>query len=131
MEHNAGFDQWWQENRVWYEEKNIDENDFIKFKNGFDKGDMMVLLGKEPNEIKVGDVIVYSVSYSANPIIHRVVSIKADEKYFFETKGDNNLGQLPFEKEIAQEQLLGKAVLRVPLLGWVKVLFTDFVNLWR
>lgn len=93
-----------------------------KFQSGFNKGDIMIVVG--PKNIKVGDVIIFSAGQS-NPIIHRVISV--DSKGRYTTKGDNNLGLLVFEKEISPEQVIGKAVFRLPAVGWVKLIFFD----WR
>ncbi len=96
------------------------------FKNGFGKGDIIFVVG--PKNIKVGDVLIFDSRGGApHPIIHRV--IYANETYF--TKGDNpetNNGVAPFEKNIQQNQLLGKAVFKIPYLGWIKLLFFDWTN---
>jgi len=43
--------------------------------------------------------------------------------------GDNNNGQLSIEKEINQEQLVGKAFFRItPSLGWGKLIFYESVR---
>ena len=81
----------------------------------------MFLKGVEPKDIKVGDVLVYETPFHSNPIIHRVVVI-GDGEYI--TKGDNNhRGDTPVVAE--QFQRTGKAVLRLPLFGWVKIWFVD------
>ncbi len=41
------------------------------------------------------------------------------------TKGDHNPDQLSIEKEIHQNDVIGKAVLKIPLLGWVKLIFFE------
>jgi hypothetical protein len=96
-----------------------------KFQNGLSKGDIILVLG--PKNIKIGDIIIFKSS-SANPIIHRVVSLSP-----LETKGDHNSGQLVSgnnpgnvdETNIKQEQLIGKSVFRIPFLGWVKLIFFE------
>ena len=90
MEHNAGFDSWWADNSDWYENMDIDYDEFkdFRFRNGFNKGDIMILYGKKPNKVNVGDVIVFK-SYRPDPIIHRVVNIWEDGGYHYHTKGDN------------------------------------------
>lgn len=124
MEHNGlDFDSWWNENKDWYEERDISKEEFreFRYKNGFNKGDIMFLKGVEPKDIKVGDVLVYETPFHSNPIIHRVVVI-GDGEYI--TKGDNNhRGDTPVVAE--QFQRTGKAVLRLPLFGWVKIWFVD------
>lgn len=104
-----------------------DTEDWI-FQRGFNKGDIIVVLG--PKNLDVGDVLIFdSMGGAAHPIIHRVISI-TDEGYT--TKGDNNNREgyeiHPFEKDIGENQLIGKAVFRVPLLGWVKMIFFDWKN---
>ncbi|MCD4759421.1 signal peptidase I [archaeon] len=133
MEHEGlGFDQWWEENGEWYEESGITKEEFFtyKFKNGFNKGDIMVLVGEEPKDINKGDVLVFEAN-SKHPVIHRIVD-EWDEgdSYYFQTKGDNNpisheqLG----ETNIEEDRIIGKAVLRVPLLGWFKIVFAEIVE---
>lgn len=130
MEHGMNFEEWWRIHQGRYRDWEMQESDFESFKNGFNKGDIMVLVGKRPKKLKMGDVIVYSTQErEKNPIIHRIVETKQEnESYFFQTKGDNNNGQLSFEKRIGEEQIIGKAVVRIPYLGWVKIIFTEMVK---
>ena len=140
MEHNNGFDDWWQKSSEWYLKNGITKENFEKFplKNGFNKGDIMVLKGKNPENIEVGDVIVFW-SAKKDPIIHRVVKKwKDSDIYYFQTKGDNyKTNPAPIknplldETNISQEQVVGKAVLKVPFLGYIKIWFVDLLNLSR
>ena len=130
MEHNGqSFDAWWEEVSPWYTSKGITKEQFrtFYFKNGFNKGDIMVLKGIEPKAIKEGDVLVYESSRHVNPIIHRVVNITQDnDKYLFETKGDNNPSS---DRDLVSEPQIrttGKAILRLPYLGWIKIGFVQF-----
>lgn len=91
-------------------------------KRGFDKGDIILVLG--PKNIETGDVIIFEAG-QRNPIIHRVIFI---DEQGYTTKGDNNLGLLPYESGINQEQVLGKAVFKIPYLGWIKLIFFDWKN---
>lgn len=87
----------------------------------FYKGDLLLLVGADKGapDIKVGDVIVFSHSFGTTPVVHRVVEINKDGTY--QTKGDANPGQLPYEKRISPDQVKGKAILIIPYLGWVKI----------
>ena len=60
MEHDAGFDDWWEKNKDWYLKNEINEEQFRQFslKNGFNKGDIMILIGKDAENVMVGDVMV-------------------------------------------------------------------------
>ena len=135
MKHDGSFDNWWSTQENWYSGYNISSEQFssFDFRNGFNKGDIMVLYGKKPKDIKVGDVIVFR-SKRPDPIIHRVVKgWELDEKYYFQTKGDHNSDSIKSftldETNIGEERLLGKAVFRVPLLGYVKIWFVELIQL--
>ncbi len=91
----------------------------------FYKGDILVLLGTSAKDLKIGDIIVFSVPSYSVPVVHRVVKINDDGT--FQTKGDANLGQLSFEKMVNPEQIHGKEILIVPYLGWVKILMTELI----
>ncbi len=127
MEHeNLEFDDWWNKNGKWYEDNGVSRADFssYKFVDGFNKGDIMFLKGLEPQDIKTGDVLVYETSIHQNPIIHRVVAVDEGETYTFITKGDNNFKE---DKPVNEKQVerTGKAVFRLPLLGWIKIWFVN------
>lgn len=136
MEHNADFDSWWTENQDWYFEKGILKDNFrsFSFVNGFNKGDIIVLHGKAPKDIKIGDVIVFRNS-RPDPIIHRVVKAwNEDNLYYFQTKGDNNKDSIKSldldETRIQQEEVIGAALFRIPLLGYIKIWFVEMIHLF-
>ena len=85
----------------------------------FYKGDILVLHGTGTGQLKVGDIIVFSPSPEQTPVVHRIVAVNPDGTY--QTKGDNNNGQLPFEKRIEASQIHGKTILIIPYLGWLKI----------
>ncbi|MEM7822889.1 MAG: signal peptidase I [Candidatus Aenigmatarchaeota archaeon] len=91
----------------------------------FYKGDLLVLKGVEPDELNVGDVIVFSPSSETLPIVHRIIYINPDGT--FQTKGDANIGQLPFEKAIRPESIHGKMIAIIPALGWVKIGINQYI----
>jgi len=131
MEHNEAFEGWWEQNKDWYSEKGITKEDFqnFPFHNGFNEGDIMVLFGSKPENIKTGHVIVYESHPDYPPIIHRVTSSGQEGiTTYFNTKGDNN--RIPDKEKIGEEKFLGKAVLRIPYLGWVKIMFTNLVKIF-
>jgi len=130
MEHNIFFEEWWSHNSKWYEEKEITKDDFrdYNFHNGFNQGDIIILFGVKPEKIEIGDVIVYDSSEEKYPIIHRVTDIDENGKgYKFQTKGDNNFRK-PDSPYVEEKHVLGRAYLRLPLLGWVKIWATDIFN---
>lgn len=131
MEHEeSSFNQWWEKNELWYTENGIDKEQFenFPFNNGFNEGDIMVLFGSKPKDIKTGHIIVYESHPDWPPIIHRVVLTGEDDAgIFFKTKGDHNGKEDP--GKILETKLLGKAVLKIPYLGWVKIMFTNIIKI--
>lgn len=138
MEHNANFENWWQKSNSWYIANNITKEMFLEFplKNGFNKGDIIILSGAEPKDIKIGAVIVFKTE-SPDPIIHRVVNKwQENNNYYFQTKGDNNQMSIKGivrgydfdETRINQNQIIGKAGIKIPLLGYIKIWFVDFIQ---
>lgn len=136
MEHDGSFDNWWDGQENWYSGYDITKEQFLgfEFKNGFNKGDIMILYGKKPEDIKIGEVIVFK-SKRPDPIIHRVVKKwKNNGEYSFQSKGDHNPDSIKSssldETNINEEQFIGKAVVRVPLLGYVKIWFVELIRLF-
>lgn len=146
MEHDGSFDSWWQSTACqsgtctqeeYYSRFNISRNEFLEypFHNGFNKGDIMILLGANNQNIDTGDIIVFR-NMRNEPIIHRVIDEwSEEEKYFFQTKGDHNrasisgsTGSYLDETRISEDDLIGRAVVRVPMLGWIKITFVCGVN---
>ncbi len=139
MEHDGNFEQFWSDplccngactkkeaQGAYYENVNISRDDFkgFDFVNGFNKGDIMILYS--PKNSDVGDVIVYLVPNRPDPIIHRVIKLSEENgQKLFWTKGDHNCDVGSFEQHIPDKAVIGKAVWRVPLLGWVKILAVD------
>ena len=50
-----------------------------------------------------------------------VVTEEIDGEYFFQTKGDNNLASGSIDMNIDEERVIGKAVIKVPFLGYIKI----------
>lgn len=124
--HNFG--KWWERHESKYSPLIINDLDFkdYLFTNGFSKGDILFIIKAKPEKLKIGDVIIFDAGQST-PIIHRIIEIKQENgKYIFQTLGDNNGGQLTSEKEISEDQLVGKAVFKIaPYAGWAKLIFFE------
>jgi len=134
MHHQGDFDDWWFRYGEQYDRFGISKEYFKTFSmpTGFNKGDIMFVWGRSNS--KIGDIIVFtpnSESTAQHPIIHRVITTEP-----FGTKGDNgktNPRQLDGsntqrldETSIKPEQIMGKAVARIPALGWIKLVFFEF-----
>jgi signal peptidase I len=127
----SDYDEWWNGHDSKYSSfqvKKLDFQNFI-FKNGFNKGDILFIIGAKPEKIKIGDVIIFNANRN-NPIIHRAIDIRENNgEFVFSTIGDNNPGQLGIEKLINSDQLVGKAVFKIaPYLGWTKLIFYERIK---
>ena len=119
MYHESSFEEWWDKNEAWYKLENIEKSDFesFGFKNGLNKGDIIFVIGKK--EYKIGDIIIFTAP-TKHPLIHRIVTQNPAS-----TKGDHNTNQLSIERDISKDSILGKAAFRIPLLGWIKLIFFE------
>lgn len=134
MEHNGlDFEEWWVQNGQWYENNGVTKEQFAEFslKNGFNKGDIMVLVGAPGDKVEIGDVIVFT-SARRDPIIHRVVIVRDNSQKVFQTKGDNNRDSIKTvqldETNITENRIIGKAVIRIPMLGYIKIGFVELLQ---
>lgn len=141
MEHDGDFDDWWNSAAIckdrtsctqseYYETIGIDKEDFrdFRFRNGFNKGDIMILYRTKPDKIELGDVIVFNAD-RADPIIHRVIDVKVEDgMYIYQTKGDHNQGSFYFEAHIMETNYIGRSVLRLPFLGYIKIGFVKLLG---
>lgn len=162
MDHEGSFDYWWStyalcdnqspcKQSEWYAQYAITKEDFLNYPlaNGFKRGDVILLRGVNPQDVQRGDIIVFDTD-RPYPIIHRVVRAYENKgELFFETKGDHNTLQIEGvcyypgmnpqycldESAIPANTLRGRASLKIPYIGYVKIwavdLFTSFVNVFR
>lgn len=120
-----GFEQSFDSSTV-YQNNGItlEDTENWDFQKGLEKGDVIFIV--KTKNIEVGDVIIFEGG-ATYPIIHRVV----DDEEPYATKGDNyktNSYQLPTEKSITEEQVYGKAIFKIPAIGWIKLIFFDWKN---
>jgi len=85
-------------------------------------GDIVIVKGVDTNTITVGTIIIFRSPSGSIDIIHRVIGIiKQGDRLYFQTKGDHNAEQLPFEHNIKPDWVHGKVIFVVPKLGYFKV----------
>ena len=129
------FDSYWNICGYWYEDMDISKEQFadFPFKNGFNRGDIIILWRANTNNLDVGDVLVFW-GPRPQPIIHRVVNTWEEEgEMFYHTKGEHNrdsFGGEYGETEISEDRIIGQGLFRLPYLGWIKILFVDFLSLF-
>ncbi|MDP3027068.1 MAG: hypothetical protein Q8N63_05130 [Nanoarchaeota archaeon] len=137
---SVNFNEYWDICGGWYENEDISKEQFSEFtlSNGFRKGDGIIVWGRFTP--KIGDIIIFkpdSDSTAPRPIIHRIIKINEDKT--FQTKGDHNGKQLTKdnniyktdETHISEEQIIGKAIIKIPYLGWPKIWLTELINAFR
>lgn len=129
----GSYSDWFERHKEKYGYFGISEDEFSEFKmrKGFNKGDILFITGVKPEKIDVGDIIIFNGN-QRNPVIHRVIEIREDSstgEFVFSTIGDNNNGQLSAEKNISEDQIVGRASLRiVPFIGWGKLVFYERIR---
>ncbi|MCS7109282.1 MAG: hypothetical protein NZ903_00600 [Candidatus Micrarchaeota archaeon] len=76
------------------------------------------------------DVVVYAAYINGTPlnidIVHRVfVKLKANDKYYLIMKGDNNnYLDITYLDIVKEEDIKGKVIFRIPLLGYLKLIIS-------
>jgi len=126
----GAFNIWWDVQGNWYESRNITQQEAALWpiRTGFEIGDIVLLSGYNKNKLKIGDIIIFNAG-QAHPIIHRIINItNINGQTYYSTKGDNNPEQLSIEKQIPQSSVIGKAIFKIPKLGWVKLWFTKLIS---
>ncbi|MFC2143713.1 hypothetical protein ACFLQN_04920 [Candidatus Aenigmatarchaeota archaeon] len=120
MYHGEDFDVWWEKHASYYDSNDIDKETFEQFilSNGVSKGDMLFVVHDE--FLEVGDIAIYRKSPNDIAIVHRIVDIDQNKVIL---KGDRNIR---FDDPILKEQIEGKVVFGVPLLGYPRI----FLNLF-
>jgi signal peptidase len=85
-------------------------------------GDVIIVKGINPKEIKVNDIIVYKRISGGKEIyiVHRVIEIFNDQGNLkFRTKGDNNL--VPDYWLVDEKDVVGIVIFKIPLIGYVSL----------
>jgi signal peptidase len=82
-----------------------------------ERGYLLVLQKQAPEDILVGDIVVYNASwYTEAPIVHRVIQREfVDGEYRYYTQGDNN--SEPDMGYRTYDDIMGVVVLAIPWVG--------------
>lgn len=96
------------------------------------EGDIVFAYKPGPNEIHVGDIIIYR-GLSGELIIHRVIKVIINEnKYYYVTKGDNNQFPdypefqgpgIPYERVEGVVLEVDGSVFKIQYLGYLSIWF--------
>jgi len=79
-----------------------------------------------PNNAKVGDIVVYNAAWFPNPVIHRIINVtQVNGSEYFVIKGDNNDAPDPYL--VAPSQVtervatIGDQPLIIPKIGYITI----------
>ncbi len=102
------------------------------YQRGIDIGSLLIAYKVSPEQIKVGDVIIFDAFYNGvyEDIVHRVINITViNGTYYYTTKGDANPSSLPIEVDIPYSHVVGKVGDVIPYLGYPRYLLYLLGNL--
>lgn len=87
----------------------------------FERGDLIFIKGVDsPDQIKVGDIIVFRLQNESITKVHRVIEvINQDDQVLFRTKGDANSS--PDPSPVSFEEVKGKVLFWIPKLGYISL----------
>jgi signal peptidase I len=107
------------------------------------QGDVFLLYHAKPENIEIGDIVVYDDPLKTDLIIHRVVSIfkhyeDGTLEYYYRVKGDNPISNsvpdgsssnpLADKTLIPYDFIVGKCLFRVPKVGLISLQMQDDQN---
>ena len=79
-----------------------------------------------PNDVEVGDIVVYNAAWHEGPVIHRVIEIdQVNDTTLYKIKGDNNNAADPYW--VTQGQIKSRVVtingqpLIIPKIGYISI----------
>ncbi len=109
----------------------------------YDKGDMFIIHKASPEDIHMGDVIVYdpaTIHFGEKLIIHRVINVTIIEEggtkqYYYRVSGDNALTNTVVDTYdgtttlIPYDAVVGKTLCLIPKLGYLRLWIEENVIL--
>jgi hypothetical protein len=83
---------------------------------------VIFVLGIDKEDIEVGNIVIFEGG-SKHPIIHRIIETGGGK---ITTKGDHNSMLLGNEVDVDGDLVMGRAVFRIPFIGWIKLIFFEW-----
>ncbi|MFX1605084.1 MAG: signal peptidase I [Promethearchaeota archaeon] len=83
----------------------------------FEIGHLLVLQAQAPEDIIVGDIVVYKATWHTQaPVVHRVIQVEyVDGEYRYYTQGDAN--SIPDQGYRTYDDIIGVVVFAIPWIG--------------
>ena len=90
------------------------------------KADFLGINEFNPDDVKVGDVVVYDAAWYDQPVIHRIINITdINGTTMYVIKGDNNNGPDPYyvKSDQIKEKVVtfGDNLVIVPKIGYLSI----------
>lgn len=92
----------------------------------YNLGDMVFIKKTDFDKLSVSDVVVFDGPENPSLLIMRIISIDENQNTFT-TKGDNNAKSLLWEINIPSQNLKGKVIFSIPLLGYLDIYHIGFL----
>lgn len=92
-----------------------------------EKTDFLGINEINPDNLKIGDIIVYNATWFSEPVIHRIIATNTDSNgtSYYTTKGDNNKVQDPapvyHNQVLAKVISIGNMPFVIPKIGYLTV----------
>jgi len=91
------------------------------------RGDLIFSI--TPNNLRVGDIVLYQLPHKDIPIVHRIIELIDEERVL--TKGDNNNIDdrglyYPSFKYLPKSAIIGKVRGHLPWIGYLSIWAKDF-----
>ncbi len=94
-------------------------------------GDLVLVVKTLPQDIHVGDIVVYRSPYG-ELVIHRVIRVEHEGgHYVYLIKGDNNAipdGNIPYSWIIGKVVGIGGSVFKLPVIGYLTLSFKSMLK---
>jgi signal peptidase len=94
-------------------------------------GALAVMLPVDPEDVKVGDIIVFDPPWDSNAgviVSHRVVAVRDDDQLLFDTKGDATEDSDPYY--VPADSVHGRVLFSIPYLGYAANSALGYVRTW-
>lgn len=91
-----------------------------------EKADLFGIHEFNPEDVQIGDIVVYNAEWFDQPVIHRIIDIKEiNGTTMYEIKGDNNNRSDPYyvtsDQITARVITIGDSPVVIPYIGYISL----------
>ena len=92
-------------------------------------GDLLIVKGTDPNELHVGEIVIFKPPepyWRGIPWVHRIIDIEANgDDIKIKTKGDANAFPDPFW--LKSENIIGAITMKIPYVGLLSLTMKNWI----